>query len=395
MKSKDNSILTIINQYPDPRNSKGVRYKYSDLLLMIIYSILSGFHNAVEINEFVTMKQKYFKDLIGLEKVPSHDTFSRILNITNFDHLGEILTKWLSINYPDLFEKYGGMKVLHIDGKAVRAASAKSEGEYSVYLLNAMYEGQTISLTTKKIGKKENEQGAITEFLKLFNLEDTIVTIDAAGTTSPIINYINDNKGMYLMQVKENQKNLLSCINDEINRLENTYNENGESYFNELDEYVSISKNHGRLEKVKTKLIKNTYFIYEKLGLKSFYGTIARVGIFDKKVIKKQNGVDVETNTRTILITNYENITPQAMQSMKLSHWNIEMQHWILDVQLNEDRFTNRKDNAVINNSMLKRFILKIKDNEPAYKGISLKGFFAKNFSDLDFLSKILFRNDR
>lgn len=391
MTSTSKDILTIIQEYPDPRNAKGVRYKYSDLLLMIIYAVLSGFQNGVEINEFVEINKEYFEKLIGLKKVPSHDTFSRVLNITNFDHLGEILTKWLSLNYPELFVKYGGIKVLHVDGKAVKAASAKSDGEKPVYLLNAMYEGQTISLQTKKIGEKENEQGTIVEFLKMFNLEDTIVTIDAAGTTSNIINYIDENKGMYLMQVKNNQKKLYQIIDEEITRLEQAKETDGESLFDKLDEYKSSNKNHGRIEVTRTKLIKNTLFIYNKLGLDSFYGTIARVGVIDKKVITREKGKDVETNTRTIMISNYCNITVESLQTIKSSHWNIEMQHWILDVELNEDRFTNRKDNAVINNSMLKRFIMRIKNSEEAYKGHTMKGFFYKNSRDLDFLSKILF----
>ena len=39
------------------------------------------------------------------------------------------------------------VSVLHIDGKAVKAAAAKSEGQNPVYMLNAMYEG--VHLSTK------------------------------------------------------------------------------------------------------------------------------------------------------------------------------------------------------------------------------------------------------
>ena len=39
------------------------------------------------------------------------------------------------------------------------------------------------------------------------------------------------------------------------------------------------------------------------------------------------------------------------------------MQHWILDVQLKEDRDISRKDNAVKNNSIIKRFGMHVKNN--------------------------------
>ncbi len=34
-------------------------------------------------------------------------------------------------------------------------------------------------------------------------------------------------------------------------------------------------------------MINNTKFLYVKLGIGSFYGSIARIGVMDKKVIKK------------------------------------------------------------------------------------------------------------
>ncbi len=88
------------------------------------------------------------------------------------------------------------------------------------------------------------------------------------------------------------------------------------------------------------------------------------------------------------MISNYCAITAESLQTIKSSHWNIEMQHWILDVQLNEDKFTNRKDNAVINNSMLKRFVMRIKKNEETYKGHTMKGFFYKKFKRFRLLIK-------
>lgn len=53
-------------------------------------------------------------------------------------------------------------------------------------------------------------------------------------------------------------------------------------------------------------MIKNTRFIYEKLRIKSFYGTIANIAIFDKKAEKLVDGKNQMTDTRALLITNLE-----------------------------------------------------------------------------------------
>ena len=74
--------------------------------------------------------------------------------------------------------------------------------------------------TLTRIGEKENEISALPGFLKMFDLEKTIVTIDAIGCNSTVIGAIEEGGGKYVLPVKENQKKLLRAINDEIGRLE-------------------------------------------------------------------------------------------------------------------------------------------------------------------------------
>lgn len=62
--------------------------------------------------------------------------------------------EWLKGNFPETYEKYKDKKVLHIDGKEVRAASEKSKGEKPVYHLNGMYEGGTVGIEIKRVGGK-------------------------------------------------------------------------------------------------------------------------------------------------------------------------------------------------------------------------------------------------
>ncbi len=381
------NLREVLSVIPDPRRVRGVRYKYCDLILLIIYAILSGFSTGVDIEFFVEEKFEYFQKLIDLKSVPSHDTFSRILRITNFDNLASILSSWLVKYYPETYKKYQNMKVLHIDGKATRAASEKSKGEKPIYLLNAMYEGGSISVYSKRVGEKTNELGELPEFLKQFNLEETIVTIDAIGTNESVFNTIVEKKGHYLLQVKDNQSRLKSEIEKEIERLKKS------NEFDKLDSTQLELTAHGRHEKIKTTLIKNTQFIFEKLGLKSFYGTIAHVAVFEKTTEKLVEGVLQITKNQALLITNLEGISVENIQTIKLSHWNIEAQHWVLDVQLNEDFSTARRDSTVENSSAIKKFCLWIKkqDTEIDQKKLSVKRYAFKNAMNIERITKLLF----
>lgn len=144
------SLYMILSKIEDPRDKRGVRYKLSDLILLLVYGILSGMSEAVDVEFYVEEHFEYFKNLIGIKSVPSHDTFSRILKMIDFENLADTLSEWLNTYYPEQVIKYNDKKVLHIDGKAVKAATKKSEGEAPVYLMNSIYEGGSISLYTEK-----------------------------------------------------------------------------------------------------------------------------------------------------------------------------------------------------------------------------------------------------
>lgn len=390
------ALLNMLANIEDYRKKRGVRYKLCDLLLLCIYSILSGFTCATDIEYYVEVKFNYFKELLNLKEVPSHDTFSKVLRLTNFDKLADILNEWLDSYYPEICKKYGKYKILHVDGKAVLASSEKSNGERPIYLLNAMYEGGTIRVYSKQVGEKENEISKLPSFLSTFNLEDTIVTIDAMGDNNTVISSIVENKGDYLTIVKENQGNLFNAIKDECEKLETSKVKNrttGEvsTRFSRLKNYEITEKEHGRVETYKITLLKDLSFIYDKLGIVSFYGTIGKVGILDKTTQAKEKGEYKTTYTRNYIICSLEDITCKKMLEIKRNHWNIEMQHWILDVEYNEDRSTARKDNAISNASMFKRFAMRIKKQHKELNDLSLNRFFIYTSDKAENITKLLF----
>lgn len=380
-------LIEILEDVPDPRRARGVRYPFSHLLLMCIYAVLAGHSAAMEIAYYVELNFDYFRELLKIEKVPSHDTFSRVLRYTDFKALSSSLGEWLRENFTEVYEKYQDKKALHIDGKAVRGGSEKSKGEKPVYHLNAMYEGGTIGVEIKRVGEKENEISGLPDYLKQFDLKDTIVTMDAMGCNQTVIKAIRKGGGNYVLPVKENQKKLLGTVNEEIEKI----TEKG--VWDELERTEILQKGHGRLEKIVFRMLADTSFVYEKLGLKSFYGTIARIGVMDKTVEMMKEGKEVKTKRRSIFITDVENITVEVMQKIRAAHWNIEMQHWLLDIQLKEDQQTARRDDAITNGSILRRFCMAIKKQDAELSGKPMKRFLMANEHDPKRIEKLLFKN--
>lgn len=380
-------LMEILETVPDPRSARGVRYRFSHLLLMCVYAVLAGHSVAVEIAYYVELNFDYFKELLKIERIPSHDTFSRVLRFTDFGALSASLGGWLRESFPEVYEKYQDKKVLHIDGKAVRAAGEKSKGEKPVYHLNGMYEGGTIGVKVKRVGEKENEISCLPDYLKLFNLSGTIVTMDAMGCNQTVIKAIRDGGGNYVLPVKENQKRLYGAVNEEI---ENLMENKG---WEELDCTETLQKEHGRIEKAAFRMLSDTSFLYEKLGQESFYGTIARIGIMDKTTETMKEGKEVKTKSRSIFITDVEDIKVDVMQKIRAAHWNIEMQHWILDIQLREDQQTARKDDAVTNGSILRRFCMVLKKQDTELSEKPMKRFLMANEHNPERIEKLLFGN--
>lgn len=380
-------LVEILGEVPDPRCARGVRYCFSHLLLMCIYAVLAGHSEAMEIAYYAELNFDYFRTLLNIEKIPSHDTFSRVLRFTDFETLSASLGRWLKGSFPDIYERYQDKKVLHIDGKAVRAASEKTKGEKPVYHLNAMYEGGAVGVEIKRVGEKENEVSCLPDYLKLFDLSDTIVTMDAMGCNQTVIKAVREGGGNYVLPVKENQKKLLGAVNEEIENLIK------ERKWDKLDSTEILMKEHGRVDKVVFRMLSDTGFVYEKLGLKSFYGTIARIGVMDKTTETVKDGEKIRTKTRSIFITDVENITVEVMQKIRAAHWNIEMQHWLLDIQLREDQQTARKDNSVTNGSILRRFCMVLKKQDEELSAKPMKRFLMANEHSPDRIERLLFKN--
>ena len=278
-------------------------------------------------------------------------------------------------------------KVLHIDGKAVRAASEKSKGEKPIYHLNAMYEGESVGVEIKRVGEKENEISCLPDYLGQFNLSDTIVTMDAMGCNKTVIKAVQDGGGNYVLPVKENQKRLFAVINEEIGNLIK------KEKWDKLDRAETLQKEHGRIEKVVFRMISDTGFVYQKLGQESFYGTIARIGIMDKKTEMMKEGKEVKTESRGIYITDIEDINVEVMRKIRAAHWNIEMQHWLLDIQLREDQQTARKGDAVTNGAILRRFCMMMKKQDVELSEKPLKRFLMANEHDPGRIEGLLFKN--
>ena len=94
---------------------------------------------------------------------------------------------------------------LAIDGKALRGAAEKTKSRTAPMLLNVVETVRGLILAQLPVDSKTNEITVIPELLKLLDIRGSVITIDAIGTQTAIMEQIHEQEGHFVFTVKKNQ----------------------------------------------------------------------------------------------------------------------------------------------------------------------------------------------
>lgn len=326
----------------DPRDIRGKRHELINILIMTIYGILCGYTDFTNMADFLSLNEEYFTNLLNLEYgIPSHDCFSRVFSIIDSKEFMRLFVDWIK----NVINNKSG-RFLSIDGKAIKSATDKINGGNTPYIVSGFLSEIGISIGQVKVNDKSNEITAIPELLDLIDISGLIATIDAIGTQSNIANKIIDNKGDYILKVKNNHKDLLDDIK--------TYFDIEISRKNQEINYLitNFENDHGRIEQREYYISYNTSFIVDKDKWKK----LSAIGMM--RCYREENG-KVTIKEHYYIIS--KQISVETFKDATRSHWNIECGlHWKLDVILDEDHSTNKKGNSVENISTVRKIVFNL-----------------------------------
>lgn len=367
---------TLFNHFEimeDTRDIRGKKHKLIDIIIMSIYGTLCGFTDFFNMCDFLELNKDYFIKLLDLKNgIPSHDTFSRVFSLINPKQFMELFIDWIK----DIVNEKG----LHIaiDGKAIKSARDKINGGNVPYILSGFLCDLGISIGQLKIDDKSNEITAIPKLLDLIDIKNKIITIDAIGTQEHIANKIVENKADFILKVKDNQKDLKDDIHTFFN-----LSLKKDSQDIAIAE-TTYENNHGRIEKRTYYLSYDISCINDKVKWK----TVKAIGRID--VYKEEYGK--VTNTKNYYILS-DKLPLDTFINITREHWNIECSlHWRLDVIMNEDFSTNKKDNSIENLSILRKIVFNLArlDNSMG-NNISLKRKMTRYLLDFNNIENLIF----
>ncbi len=367
-KTQLTSLLTVLEEVPDPRVTATVDHALPDILTIALCTILCGGESFYDMEEFGQVRLDWLKTFLRLRHgAPTHDTYNRVFQALDPEKFGDCLSRWTQ----GVRAVLGG-EVVALDGKTLRRALKR--GEDPRVIVNAWATESGLLLGQRKVRNKSNEITVVPELLRALELAGCIVTADALHCQKHIAREIVEADADYVLALKGNQgtafAEVKAFLDDAIARKET-----------HLVTLETLDKEHGRFEE-------RRYWQTGKLewfadrneweGLKSVGMVEARRTLGGK-----------ETVQRRYYLSSLKVDAKQFAKAVR-GHWGVENGlHWVLDVVFGEDQARARSGHAAENLAATRRLAVSLLRRDTTCRR-SIKGKLLRAAIDPNYLKLIL-----
>ena len=190
---------------PDPRDPRGVRHALPVLLATRLVALAGGANGMAAVAAFTHDHQAWFRLWLPLgQATPSRDTYLRLVRRLDPETAMKAAL-WLldGTSLPGLREL-----ILALDGKVARRSGDRAAGTRPLHLVSAFLVREGLTLAQEPCAAKSHEITALPRWLDRMALEGAIVTIDAAGCQTAIVQALRVAGADYVLAVKRNQATL-------------------------------------------------------------------------------------------------------------------------------------------------------------------------------------------
>lgn len=359
----------------DPRIERSKRHQLLDIITIAICAVICGADSWVDVTAWGQTKQKWLRKYLRLPNgIPSHDTFSDVFGRLKAEQFESAFLSWVQA----VMQVTNG-QVIALDGKTLRRSHDRRLGKNAIHLVSAWATANHLSLGQVAVDEKSNEITAIPVLLQVLELAGCVVTIDAIGTQTEIVQTIVDQHADYVLALKENQGHLYQDVVA-------TFEEADELAFAHVPHtYAKTSnKGHGRVE------VRECWAIDRPDYIEALRDWVKWPNLRSLIRIRTQRRIGDEVSIEDRYhISSLPGQAGQLLTTVR-SHWGIENElHWCLDVAFREDDSRVRKGDGAQNFSILRRLALNLLRREKTAK-IGLNGKRLKAGWDDDYLLRVL-----
>lgn len=350
----------------DPRCGRKTKHDHAEILTYLASGYLAGRDSVRRCLQWCRNHIDFLRQHLELKNgIASPATVSRILGNIDEEIFCLAFIEWMTgiLNTK-------GINIA-IDGKALRGSTEKIRNRKTPYILNAIDTATALVIAQLPIAEKENEITAIPKLLKLLNIQESLVTIDAIGTVQSVIDTINEKEADYLLTVKKGNpltyqetKEMFAELGKENKRITAhpdqtvTYEKQMDSY----DVFKTIEKNRSRMEYRTMQICHNTDLITicKKQKEIKTVGWLEQIRIpmekdkdgnditpayedfIKNETVRRQRittGDDLTDDIHQVGLISSREMSAQETLKIKRNHWKIENSlHYVLDDLFREDR---------------------------------------------------------
>lgn len=363
----------------DPRQIWKVQHSMVDILALSIVAILCGAQTCLQIAQYAQRREEWFRKFLELKNgTPGRLTIERVLGMIDPKQFGYVFTDIMQY-----IQKLSRGSIISIDGKSHITPSENGEKKHPLYMLHAWCNENSTILAALCIDEKHNEITTIPEILRLLDIKEQIITMDAMGCQKEIVRLIREKKGEYVIGLKENQPTMyremkeyvLDCLKDP-------------GMCKKYEYHQTKEKGHGRIENREYYLFSDLTWFENRSEWKGLNGVVM------VRSTRQRTG-HAPTEECRFYITSLTDVL-RASAAIR-AHWGIENKlHWSLDVLFKEDDWHTRDKRVSANLAILRKLALSFlrKASIPGAENMSGPSKMWACAVDPDFLYNILFVSD-
>lgn len=370
------NLLRFFDELPDPRSKVNRLHPLGEVIAIAICAVLAMADGPTAIAHWAKLHETWLRKHLKLSNgIPAKDTFRRVLSLLKPTLFQQCFQQWLNSLSMPTDNASDSNRHIAIDGKTMRRSHDKKNGLGPLHIVGAWASDRGIVLGQVATAEKSNEITAIPELLDIIDVEDAIVTIDAAGCQKAIAARIVQGRGDYVLALKGNQRKL---FNDVRLLLDGPIHDDFAGC--PVSRHVEVEQGHGRLESRTYYQMTAPSYLHgrsEWKGLKTI-GAVVRV--------YEENGV--EKSATRYYVSSLRRNGKQFARAVR-NHWAIENTlHWSLDMTYREDESRVRERTFADNLSWLRRLTLSLIKQHPGKQSNIMKRRMAG--WSVDFLMQIL-----
>lgn len=317
---KEIKFIDALKTLPDLRDNRGKRHSLAFLIVTFVFATLAGRSKVSGIHRYMTYKIDWLREVTGHKDATPISRAHLPRMLANLDWLA------LSCLMTDCFGDQTVQMIqdewISADGKVMRGTLKSGEKQAIIHAVS--HESRIDMAQARQAGDKSSEIIVMREFLKDTGLEKAKISLDAHHCNPETMTQIEQSKGIYLIQVKENQPKLLEhcrVLAEQTPLAEALEHDGGHGL---------ITTRQAQLHNVQLSAIDNRW---QHSGLQTL--VVMNRETFNQSTQKTSNETAYYLSNHPHSSKQY---TVNTLANAIRGHWSVESNNWQLDVTFGEDR---------------------------------------------------------